>query len=169
MCTKDEWRLSTVESEFCIAQASPPPVVTSRIHNDWRLPPACEHLGHTAPNRSQSTACKQTWGGDTDEKSGISTLSRKLNGNQTSCVECFWGLNWDRKVQSGPVPGHSLSDGIDGKLLPHTAIGPCTPWHGVIFQPPPSFIKISPRWSIFIQEAIVLEFLERKVFLEARH
>lgn len=66
------------------------------------------------------------------------------------------------KLYDALIPGYSLSDGIDGKLLSHTAIGPCTPWHSVIFQPPPSFIKIFPHWSILIQEAIIFEFLERK-------
>lgn len=56
----------------------------------------------------------------------------------------------------------SLSDGIDGKLLSHTAIGPRTPWHSIIFQPLPSFIKVSLHGSIFIQEAIILELLWRK-------
>lgn len=72
----------------------------------------------------------------------------------------------------GPlILGHSLSDGIDGKWLSYTAIGSCAPWHGVILQPPPSFIKVSFHGSIFIQEAIVLVLLERKylLFINMQH
>lgn len=50
-----------VFSAACNGQAGPPVAVACQIHNDRRLPQASEHLGRTAPNRSPSTPCKQTW------------------------------------------------------------------------------------------------------------
>ena len=71
-------------------------------------------------------------------------------------------LHCGRCCKVAPALRRSLSDGVDGKLLPHTAVGPCTPRHGVILQLPPSFIKIPLGWSVFIQEAIVFVLLKKE-------
>lgn len=55
-------------SSVYIGQASPPLVAASQIHNDWRLPPASERVGHTAANHSESTPSRQTYGGNTGWK-----------------------------------------------------------------------------------------------------
>lgn len=54
-----------------------------------------------------------------------------MNKQDTSSTEHFEVLPIV-KLYGALILGHSLSDGIDGKLLSNTAIGPCAPWHGVI-------------------------------------
>lgn len=63
--------------EVYIGQASLLQVVASQIHNGWYLFLASEHLGHKAPNHSQSTPCKQTCRGKTQIKHRIRVLEQK--------------------------------------------------------------------------------------------
>lgn len=92
---------------------------------------------------------------------------RWANQSQNEVCPWFWwnGDLWLSLTSALPLrptrntQRYSLSDGADGKAFAHTAVGACTPWHGVVFEPSPSFKEVILHRSVLVEEAFILESL----------